>query len=336
MSDLTIQLLRLINEGKTLNEISEILNISHKKIFNYLTMIKNTGYDFKRNYYSNGDIIYTPEVRYNVLASNEVNLLMSQNDETLRAVVISDTHIGSEKERLDLLEDTYNYCISKGIHVIFNCGDIIDNISNPGKVDSEGRVNYLLNNYPFDKSILNFIVLGNHDISPLKVYGQNLMTILNNYRHDLVTIGYCEGLINVKNEAIVLSHPYIDCSLNANKQSKIVFYGHSHFYKIKNFLSQVRYIGVSVPPLCNIFTRDISYPGILDMELSFDKGSFDRLILKQLIPMYGSFVPVNENVYYFRRMHTEKMNEEQIATPKVRTMSPGTSQIDKFNARWYK
>lgn len=52
MSDLTIQLLRLINEGKTLNEISEILNISHKKIFNYLTMIKNTGYDFKRNYYS--------------------------------------------------------------------------------------------------------------------------------------------------------------------------------------------------------------------------------------------------------------------------------------------
>lgn len=39
MSDLTIQLLRLINEGKTLNEISEILNISHKKIFNYLTMI---------------------------------------------------------------------------------------------------------------------------------------------------------------------------------------------------------------------------------------------------------------------------------------------------------
>ena len=108
MSDLTIQLLRLINEGKTLNEISEILNISHKKIFNYLTMIKNTGYDFKRNYYSNGDIIYTPEVRYNVPASNEVNLLMSQNDETLRAVVISDTHIGSEKERLDLLEDTYN------------------------------------------------------------------------------------------------------------------------------------------------------------------------------------------------------------------------------------
>ena len=50
MSDLTIQLLKLINEGKNLNEISETLHISHKKIFNYLTMIKNSGYDFKRRY----------------------------------------------------------------------------------------------------------------------------------------------------------------------------------------------------------------------------------------------------------------------------------------------
>ena len=176
-----------------------------------------------------------------------------------------------------------------------------------------------------------------HDISPLKVYGQNLMTILNNYRHDLVTIGYCEGLINVKNEAIVLSHPYVDSSLNTDKRSKIVLYGHSHFYRIKSFAQQSRYIGINVPPLCDIFTKDISYPSILDMELSFDKGSFDRLILKQLIPMYSSFVPVNENVYYFKgysSTNTEKITEEN--SPKVRTLTPGTSQIDKFNARWNK
>ena len=73
------------------------------------------------------------------------------------------------------------------------------------------------------------------------------------------------------------------------------------------------------------------------MELSFDKGSFDRLILKQLIPMYSSFVPVNENVYYFKgysSTNTEKITEEN--SPKVRTLTPGTSQIDKFNARWNK
>lgn len=339
MSDLTIQLLNLIIEGKNLNEISETLHIPHKKIFSYLTMIKNSGYEFRRSYYSNGDLIYTPEDRFSVQSSNEVNLLMSQNDETLRAVVISDTHIGSEKERLDLLNDAYNYCVSKGIHIIFNCGDLIDNISNEGKVESEDRPNYLLKNYPFDKSILSFVVLGNHDMSTLKVYGQNLMTMLNNYRHDLVTIGYGEGLINVKKEAIVLSHrPYTDCLLESDKRSKIVLYGHSHFYRIKNFAQQTNCIGVNVPPLCDIFTKDISYPSILDMELTFNKSSnFDHLILKQLISINNSFVPVNENDYYFKgysSTNEEKVTEE--ISPKVKTLTNGTSQIDKFNARWNK
>ncbi len=338
MSDLTIQLLKLINEGKTLNEISETLNISHKRIFNHLTMIKNSGYDFTRSYYSNGNIVYSPEVRYNVPSSDEVNLLMSQGDDTLRAVVISDTHIGSEKERLDLLEDTYNYCLSKGIHIIFNCGDLIDNIDNPSKVNREDRVSYLLDNYPFDKSILNFVVLGNHDMSLFKVYGQNLMTMLNNYRHDLVTIGYFKGKINIKNESIALCHPHVDYHLYLNNKENVVFYGHSHFYGIKTFLAPARYIGVKVPPLCDIFTKDVSYPSILDMELSFDKGCFECLTLKQLIPMYSSFIPVNENICYFRGYKgTSTENPNEVVPPaKVKTLSMEMSQIDKFNARWGK
>ena len=36
MSDITVKLLKLISEDKTLNEISEILKLSQKQIFNYL------------------------------------------------------------------------------------------------------------------------------------------------------------------------------------------------------------------------------------------------------------------------------------------------------------
>ena len=77
MSDLTIQLLKLINEGKNLNEISETLHISHKKIFNYLTMIKNSGYDFKRSYYSNGDIIYIHLRKYSQYLDVKLIYIMS-------------------------------------------------------------------------------------------------------------------------------------------------------------------------------------------------------------------------------------------------------------------
>ena len=46
MSDSTRKLLQLISEGKTLNEISLSLGISHKQLFNYLTLIRNKGFDF--------------------------------------------------------------------------------------------------------------------------------------------------------------------------------------------------------------------------------------------------------------------------------------------------
>ena len=59
------------------------------------------------------------------------------------------------------------------------------------------------------------------------------------------------------------------------------------------------------------------------------------MTLKQLISMYSSFVPVNENVYYFKGHSNE--NSETITKkelPKTRILTAGTSQIDKFNAKW--
>ena len=51
MNDTTMKLLNLINEGKTVNEISETLKLSNKAIFCRLNMLRNAGYNFKRLYY---------------------------------------------------------------------------------------------------------------------------------------------------------------------------------------------------------------------------------------------------------------------------------------------
>lgn len=129
MSETTLKLLELIKEGKKLNEICTELNKTPKQIFNHLTLLKNKGYLFNRKYYYfGGEISYIPQVDY--LYSNvkpETYLTTSQNCNRVKAVVISDTHIGSKYERLDLLNEIYNYCTKNGIYTIFYCGDIIDN-----------------------------------------------------------------------------------------------------------------------------------------------------------------------------------------------------------------
>ena len=59
MKELTYRLLMLINENKTINEISLELGLSNKQIYNLITTIKNKGLEYKRNYFSSGDIIYS-------------------------------------------------------------------------------------------------------------------------------------------------------------------------------------------------------------------------------------------------------------------------------------
>ena len=118
MSDITVKLLKLISEDKTLNEISEILKLSQKQIFNYLTMIKNRGYDFNRHYFHDGNIKYSFIHQYGKPLNKEI--IFSKGVTKLHAIVISDTHIGSNFERLDLLNEVYEYCSKNSINIIFS------------------------------------------------------------------------------------------------------------------------------------------------------------------------------------------------------------------------
>ena len=91
MGEKTKKLIELINEGKTVNQISEELNLSQKQVFNYLTMIKNRGFDFYRKYYSNGDIIYEVKTKYEFINSMSTEILGDYTNSELKVVVISDT-----------------------------------------------------------------------------------------------------------------------------------------------------------------------------------------------------------------------------------------------------
>ena len=297
MSETTLKLLELIKEGKKLNEICTELNKTPKQIFNHLTLLKNKGYLFNRKYYYFGEeISYIPQVDY--LYSNvkpETYLTTSQNCNRVKAVVISDTHIGSKYERLDLLNEIYNYCTKNGIYTIFHCGDIIDNSVSDEQVPRLERAEYLLKNYPFDKNILTFTILGNHDVALLKETKQNIAAMLENYRHDIVNIGYMQDILKIKEDSITLYHPFTINSYLCEKcsQSSLILQGHSHKFKIENNpLSNNLHI--VVPPLSDIPVNDYSYPSALELDIHFDDGNITNVTTKQLIYHNNSFVTINE------------------------------------------
>lgn len=297
MTESTVEILKLIYQKKSVNEITEELNISRKKLYNILRQIKNKGYEINRKYYYNGDIFYSPKRSF--LLNDGIDIITSSDDKVFEALVISDLHIGSVKQRLDLLNKAYDYCTKNGIHIIIVCGDIIDGMFGPYlKIHDNisDQIDYVIKNYPFDKNILNFATLGDHDYDAMQKYGLNFATILENYRHDIIPLGYGIGRINIKNDCIFVRHPapaFDELKINPNKMKNfLVLCGHSHQMKFNyNPSGSMFYI----PTLSDLPGNNISRPpSAVKMNLEFTNGMitcgiFSHLIFDKDIYEMGEF-----------------------------------------------
>lgn len=320
MTDSTLELLRLINEEKTANEIATKLNISNKQLYNRITMLKNKGFDFEKKYYHDGNIIYSKIKKLLVREQNEVKIITKKEGQTFRAIIISDLHIGNELQRLDLLDKVYDYCTKEGIHIIINGGDLIDGTFSAGNQKYKNptkQIDYLLKVFPFDKNILNFTLLGNHDFSVLNKTGQDLAIVLQSYRHDIIPVGYEFGKINIKDSSIFLKHE-IDANKNKIKvkgiENSIILEGHSHQMKI---VSNSINCNISIPSLSDINWKN-TLPTILKLDITFNNKKFYNVLITQLLINDKIYI-LNETISRLNRIRNDKneiKNEKKLVKEK--------------------
>ena len=286
MSESTRKLIELINRGKTANEISNEMGISNKTLFNYLTMIRNKGFDFDRKYYDTGDIKYVFKMSILDDVHAGVNIITDINSTSYTALVISDMHFGSGFELEGAMDKIYDFCIRMGIHNIIIAGDILDGTFNkipPRISDPYEQIEYFSKVYPFDKSIINFALLGNHDYSILKETGQDFSSFLDSYRHDIVSLGYGCGRLNIKNDFIGLKHTIKGVSSEFIDKSNLLLLGHKH-----NFKSTIsgKTQNIYVPSLSNLCLYKDGYdglPGALLLKIAFDNDIISTVYINQLI-----------------------------------------------------
>lgn len=290
MSELSINVLNLINEGYTLNEICNLLRITRGQLCNIFRGLRMLGMEFNKKFYSNGEIIYVPkkDISYES-KKNNVNIITNCKCDSFRTMVISDLHLGNELESLLALDKIYNYCIVEGIHTIIITGDFLDGIT-VGVQDykkhdnSLDQIRYAANKYPYDKNIINFLVMGNHDIDSLSSSGIDFGTYLRNFRLDIIPVGYGYGRINIKNDKIYVTHPLClglenNLDLNGNY---LLLKGHHHVNK--NIISNNGSASIAVPSLSNLFLTDNDFlPGALVINAKFKNGFFDTVYIEHLL-----------------------------------------------------
>lgn len=331
MSKVEMHLIELITQNKSLNEICDLLNLSHRQLYKHILNLKNNGYTIMRNYYYDGNIFYEKINDSSELSDNTITINMNDNQNKFRAIVISDQHIGCNKQRLDLINQIYDYCVKNNINIILNTGDLIDGWIGPNKKvnkDIEHQLAYLLKRYPFDRNILNFICLGNHDVNSLKEFGINLKTILENYRHDLIAFASGQGQINIKNDQISMCHQLDHKAPNlGNFKNSIILDGHHHKFAT-SFNHNLKNHLIFVPSLSDIYTdKTIKIPSALVIDFDLENGFFTHGVISQLISDDNQFIKINE----IRLSNLHSKNIKSSTSKKISSQSTNQNTINKEN-----
>ncbi len=115
-----------------------------------------------------------------------------------KVAFISDTHFASKKENIKYFPVILDFCRNHGIFYLFHGGDIGDGLVNCHKKYRmpKEQIDHIINVYPEDKSIRQYILGGNHDAKYLK-HGYDLLKILSDEKKNVFPLGYFQSYFTV-------------------------------------------------------------------------------------------------------------------------------------------
>ena len=183
----------LINKKKDLLTICEELELKDYEVIGLVELMKQDG---ELVDYVDGQIIKLKKP----LKSNDVYKIPN-NLERLRLLLISDTHLCSKYDRLDILNYLYDKADKKQVNYILHSGDLTDGLSNRQQqlyelkeISYEGQRDYTIEKYP-KSNIPTYLIAGNHDLWWVKQCGTDIVKDICKNRDDLIYLGSdCEDL----------------------------------------------------------------------------------------------------------------------------------------------
>ncbi len=200
------RLANLLKKRKyTIQELAEITKLSEKKIRRKIDKLIDRGYEIrKERRFGKKTLYYIPYPDDQL----EIDIPPVQ-----KIGIVSDTHLGNKKARVDLLHKMYKIFEAEDVDLIIHAGDVTDG---DGRV-YKGQLNelkvygfdetldYLINEYPYSR-IKTYLITGNHDDSFIKSTGANIVKQATKYRDDFVYCGEDGARLKAPNLVLEVVH----------------------------------------------------------------------------------------------------------------------------------
>lgn len=173
-------------------QVAKDLNLEEYQVLGLIEMLKQRGYLF--------EVLDDRIVKLKPSKTNDIYEIPN-NLEHLKLLLISDTHLASKYDRLDILRYLYQQAEDKGINYILHSGDLTDGRSNRDEqvytlreTSYTGQRDYVIDKYP-KSDIPTYICAGNHDLWWIKRAGADIIKDICKQRDDLHYLGSdCEDL----------------------------------------------------------------------------------------------------------------------------------------------
>ena len=182
-----------IEKKKDIQTIMKDLDLKDYEVYGLVQILINRGY---LSSIVDGKIIKLPKP-----SKHDDVYQIPNNLEHLKLLLISDTHLGSRYDRVDILKYLYNKAEDIGINYILHSGDVTDGLSGRPQQIHElretsytGQRDYVVDKYP-KSEIPTYMIAGNHDLWWIKQCGADIVKDICNKREDLHYLGSdCEDL----------------------------------------------------------------------------------------------------------------------------------------------
>ena len=191
--ELKSKLKYLINKHKDFAAICNELQLKDYEVIGLVELMKQDG---ELVDYLNGQIIKLKKP----MQTNGIYEIPN-NLQHIKLLLISDTHLASKFDRLDILRYLYAKAEDNNVNYILHSGDLTDGLSGRPQqlydlkeTSYTGQRDYVVDKYP-KSSIPTYLIAGNHDLWWIKQCGADICKDISNQREDLHYLGSdCEDL----------------------------------------------------------------------------------------------------------------------------------------------
>lgn len=302
MTERQNKILELIELKNNILSIKSNLDITDQELISIVRLLRDNGYNIEDKYCIEDGHFFSLSDRY-IRGNTEITL--NEDTKNISFIAMSDTHLLSRYEAKREIDQIYEYVSKENIRYVFHMGDFIHGRDCINGYDFDrSRFEKLLKEYPKDDNIVTFLVLGNHDITPIQKEHYNIENIIKRTRLDIVPIGYNKQDINIGLSTIELCHKkpsIIDYQTIPN----LILSGHKHIYKVSSYINSnsIHSIHISVPSVSNIIigNDNVLQKGFVRLNLVVDQQKFQELNVEQFA-FLDKITKIGEYTHQFKKI----------------------------------